>query len=397
MPTLRGARIPVNDSVGPSERDPRRPYVAIAARTVHVVNMRDDVGGGSPRARDDGRRRAPTCSARAPTSSAVRKLRAAGATVWRREAVAVLSRDARRTTNHAWSRSSRGTRRRAAGARARGDGAAAPDPRGADVRDGVHGHHGPGQLSAEQLDRADHARGPATGDGPGADARHRGAVGCLAARCHDASLDEGDAPDRLRQPDGCREVRGCNGGLVAAWRTAGPQTIGTCTFTGGLTKPGTTAPFYSVHSVFVPPTPPPPTPTPKPPPTPTPTPKPTAKPTPNPSLPAWSRTCRPRRRRPRLRRRRRAQPWSQPRFRPRRRPRHRHPHLPSRRRRRLRAARRRPGVSAAGAAVEVVCRADPGGVLAVGPRDHGCEHGSARDRRQPVARTAPPADHRVRR
>ena len=65
--------------------------------------------------------------------------------------------------------------------------------------------------------------------------------------------------------------------------TAGPQTIGTCTFTGGLTKPGTTAPFYSVHSVFVPPTPPPPTPTPKPPPTPTPTPKPTAKPTPNPS------------------------------------------------------------------------------------------------------------------
>jgi hypothetical protein len=62
--------------------------------------------------------------------------------------------------------------------------------------------------------------------------------------------------------------------------SAGPKTIGTCTFTGALSAPGATAPFYSVHSVFVPP--PPPTPSPTPSATPKPTPKPTPRPTPTP-------------------------------------------------------------------------------------------------------------------
>lgn len=58
----------------------------------------------------------------------------------------------------------------------------------------------------------------------------------------------------------------------------GPTGIGTCTFTGKLTAPGTTVPVYLVHSVFVPPKP-----TPTPTPTPKPTPKPTQKPTPSPT------------------------------------------------------------------------------------------------------------------
>ena len=61
----------------------------------------------------------------------------------------------------------------------------------------------------------------------------------------------------------------------------GPEPIGTCSFTGMLTAPGTTVPSYVVNSVFVPPSP---TPTSRPIATPTlaPTAKPTAKPTPSP-------------------------------------------------------------------------------------------------------------------
>ena len=65
----------------------------------------------------------------------------------------------------------------------------------------------------------------------------------------------------------------------------GPDTIGTCTFTGGLTGPGTAAPVYHIESVFVPPPPTdPPTPQPTPDPTPMP-PKPTPQPTTVPSEP----------------------------------------------------------------------------------------------------------------
>jgi hypothetical protein len=67
--------------------------------------------------------------------------------------------------------------------------------------------------------------------------------------------------------------------------SAGPTVIGNCKFTGGLSAPGATAPFYNVLSVYIPP-PPPPTPAPTPgatgTPGPTSTPKPTALPTPTP-------------------------------------------------------------------------------------------------------------------
>jgi hypothetical protein len=65
-------------------------------------------------------------------------------------------------------------------------------------------------------------------------------------------------------------------GALPQGGSAGPKVIGNCTFTGGVSPPGATAPFYNVQSVFIPP--PPPTPTPKP------TAKPTPKPTPKPTL-----------------------------------------------------------------------------------------------------------------
>ena len=55
--------------------------------------------------------------------------------------------------------------------------------------------------------------------------------------------------------------------------SAGPVTIGTCTFTGSVSPPTTNLGYYVVRSVYVPPPPPTPSPTAKP--TPRPTPKPT--------------------------------------------------------------------------------------------------------------------------
>jgi hypothetical protein len=62
------------------------------------------------------------------------------------------------------------------------------------------------------------------------------------------------------------------GNLDQVGATVGPASIGTCTFTGGLSPAIEGAPSYHVESVYV--APPPPTPTPKP------TPKPTPRPTP---------------------------------------------------------------------------------------------------------------------
>jgi hypothetical protein len=71
------------------------------------------------------------------------------------------------------------------------------------------------------------------------------------------------------------------GDLTQVGATVGPASIGTCTFTGGLSPTIEGAPSYHVDSVFVPPPPPTPTPTLKA--TPKPTPKPTLKPTPKPT------------------------------------------------------------------------------------------------------------------